>query len=367
MTRAPAPATRDTPPDDSSELAGDRFWRRLHRLPKTDLHIHLDGSVRPLTLIELARHSGIRLPVDEPAALARYMHVTDARDLVDYLARFEITLSVLQTADALERVAFELVEDAAAENVRYMEVRFSPLLNTRGGLDMYAVVEAVLRGLRRGEAATGARTAVILCALRNLDPRTSIDIAQVAVAFKGRGVVAFDLAGPEKGYPPAVHRDAFRLAARASMPVTVHAGEAFGPESIHQALHDCGARRIGHGTRLHEDPELMEYVNNFRIPIEICLTSNVQTRVAETFHTHPLRRFFETGLVVSLNTDNRLMSATTMTDEFWRAHHHLGLNWAQLSAMALMGFESAFLPHAERTALVANIRREIAALDESPA
>ena len=349
-------------PDHATTAQRDAFWHRLHRLPKTDLHIHLDGSIRPATLIELSDARGRSLPTHDADALGRYMHVTDARDLVDYLARFEITLSALQTADALERVAFELVEDAAAENVRYTEVRFSPILNTREGLDPHAVVDAVLAGLRRGEAATGTRTAVIICALRNLDPVTSIGLARVAVDFKGRGVVAFDLAGPERGHPPAAHREAFRLAASASLPVTVHAGEAFGPESIHQALHDCGARRIGHGTRLYEDPALMDYVNDFRIPIEICLTSNVQTRVAEDFGAHPLRRFFDAGIVVSLNTDNRLMSATTMTDEFWRAHHHLGFDWTQLIEIALMGFNSAFLPHFERTALVSAVRDEITAL-----
>ncbi len=334
----------------------------LVRLPKTDLHVHLDGSVRPGTLIDLAASYGQALPTMDPVQLAAYMHVTDARNLVDYLARFEITLSVLQTVEALQRAALELVEDAAAENVRYMEVRFCPILNTRAGLGVHAVVDAVLDGLRQGEEATGMRTAVIICALRNLDARVSIELAQVAVDFKGRGVVAFDLAGPEQGYPPAVHRDAFRLAARANLPVTVHAGEAFGPESIHQALHDCGARRIGHGTRLPEDQDLMAYINDFHIPVEVCLTSNVQTRVTDTLASHPLRTFIDLGLVVSLNTDNRLMSGTSMTEEFWRAHVHQGLDWQALVDVALMGFESAFLPHDERTALVEAMRREIAAL-----
>ncbi len=333
--------------------------RRLAALPKTDLHVHLDGSIRPASLLELAREHNQTLPVRDVAELAKYMHVTDARNLVDYLARFTTTLSVLQTADALERVAYELVEDGAAENVRYMEVRFSPWLNTRNGLDMHQVVEATLRGFSRADDDFGTRTGTILCALRNTETSTSVEIARVAVDFKNRGVVAFDLAGPEKGHPPAAHRDAFKLAADANLPVTVHAGEAFGPESIHQAIHDCGARRIGHGTRLAEDPELFAYVNDFRIPIEICLTSNVQTRVSESFASHPLRRFFDAGLVVSLNTDNRLMSGTTMTDEFLRAHEHLGFTWPELCTVARMGFQSAFLHHAERATLVATVDREI--------
>jgi adenosine deaminase len=227
---------------------------------------------------------------------------------------------------------------------------------------MHQVVDATLRGFRRADAEFGTRTSAILCALRNTETSTSVEIAHVAIDFRNRGVVAFDLAGPEKGHPPAAHRDAFKLAAAANLPVTIHAGEAFGPESIHQAIHDCGARRIGHGTRLAEDADLFAYVNDFRIPIEICLTSNVQTRVSESFSTHPLRQFFDAGLVVSLNTDNRLMSGTTMTDEFMHAHEHLGFTWPELCTVARMGFESAFLHSAERTALVAAIEQEIAVL-----
>jgi adenosine deaminase len=291
------------------------------------------------------------------------MHVTDARNLVDYLERFVTTLSVLQTADAIERVAYELVEDAAAENVRYMEVRFSPWLNTRKGLNMHQVVDAAVRGFGRADEAFGTTTRTILCALRNTETSTSLAIARVAVDFKNNGVVAFDLAGPEKGHPPAAHRDAFKIAADANLPVTIHAGEAFGPESIHQAIHDCGARRIGHGTRLAEDPELFAYVNDFRIPVEICLTSNVQTRVSESYAAHPLRHFFDAGIVVSLNTDNRLMSGTTMTDEFMRAHEHLDFTFAELCAVSLMGFQSAFLHHGERMALVERVEAEIGGLE----
>lgn len=350
-------------------MTPDTMRRLIMALPKTDLHVHLDGSIRPATLFELAREQREPLPVDSVDALATYMHVTDARNLVDYLARFVTTLSVLQTAHAIERVSYEIVEDAAAENVRYMEVRFSPWLNTRKGLTMHQVVEAALRGFQRADAEFGTTTRTILCALRNTETSTSIEIARVAVDFKHNGVVAFDLAGPEKGHPPAAHRDAFKIAADANLPVTIHAGEAFGPESIHQAIHDCGARRIGHGTRLAEDPELFAYVNDFRIPIEICLTSNVQTRVSESYETHPLRRFFDAGLVLSLNTDNRLMSGTTMTEEFLRAHEHLGFTWTELCAIAVMGFESAFLQHGERTRLVQRVREEISSLmsaDEMP-
>lgn len=332
---------------------------RLVRLPKTDLHVHLDGSVRPTTLIELAGHHGTELPAHEPQALAEHMHVQDAENLVDYLSRFDITLSVMQTADGLERIAYELAEDAAAENVRYMEVRYSPVLNVLGGLDLEAAVEAPLRGLRRAEAEFGIRTGVIICGIRNMSPQTSRQLADLTVAFKNRGVVAFDLAGAEYNYPARKHREAFYRVGNANIAATIHAGEAYGPESIHEALHYCNARRIGHGTRLFEDTDLMQYVADFRVPLEICLTSNVQTRAVDSFAEHPLRLYYDEGIVVTLNTDNRLMSGTTVTDEYWRAHQHLGFTWDELTRIARFGFESSFLPHQDREALVRSVEERI--------
>jgi adenosine deaminase len=333
----------------------------LHRLPKTDLHVHLDGSVRPVTLIELARERGVPMPHDEPEALAAHMHVTGARDLLDYLSRFDTTLSVMQDADALKRVAYELAEDAAAENVRYMEVRFSPVLHTQGELSLDEVVHATLRGLRHGEVEHPIRTGLIVCGIRNMSPRTSLELADLTVQFKGRGVVAFDLAGAEYNNPAKMHREAFYRVGNANVAATIHAGEAYGPESIHQALHYCNANRIGHGTRLFEDPDLMQYANDFRIPLEICLTSNVQTRAVDTFADHPLRLYYDEGLVVTLNTDNRLMSATTVTEEYWRAHQHLGFTWEELARIALHGFESAFLHFQEKRALVEAVAAELEA------
>jgi adenosine deaminase len=333
----------------------------LERLPKTDLHVHLDGSLRAETLIELAREIDAPLPSTDPATLRRYMRVSDARSLEDYLTRFEITLTVMQDADAIERIACELALDAAAENVWYMETRFCPALCTHRGLDSHQVVEAALRGLRQAEAQTGIRGGVIVCALRSLDPSHSLEMARLAVDFKNHGVVALDLAGREAGHPPSEHLEAFLFAAKANLAVTIHAGEAYGPPSIHEAVHLCGARRIGHGTRLLEDPDLLAYVNDFRIPLEICLTSNVQTRVAPDYATHPLARYLGDGLIVSLNTDNRLMSGTTVTNELWQAHTHLDLDWDRLVELTLMGFDSAFLPFAEKKAMIERVR---AACDE---
>jgi adenosine deaminase len=335
---------------------------RLHALPKAELHVHLDGSLRPETLLALARERQKPMPADDADSLREFMHVRDAQNLVEYLARFDITLSVMQDAEAMERIAFELAEDLAGENVRYAEIRFSPILHTREGLPLTEAVEAPLRGLRRAEEAFGIRTALIICGIRNMEPATSRDLADLTVAFKNRGVVAFDLAGAEYNYPAKKHKDAFFTVLNKNMAATIHAGEAYGAESIHQAIHYCRAHRIGHGTRLFEDPDLMEYVRNFRVPIEICLTSNVQTRAVASFGDHPVRRYYDQGIVLSLNTDNRLMSATTVTEEYWRAHEHLGFSWDELAALAVMGFESAFLPWPDKQAMLERVRGEIAGL-----
>lgn len=331
----------------------------LERLPKAELHVHLDGSLRPETMLELAAEYGKTMPASDPEALRDYMHVKDARNLVDYLARFDITLSVMQTSESLERIAYELAADLAAENVRYAEIRFSPILNTREGLPLTAAVDAPLRGLKRAEEEFGIRTALIICGIRNMDPATSRDLADLTVAYKHRGVVAFDLAGAEYNYPAKKHKDAFYTVINKNMAATIHAGEAYGAESIHQALHYCRANRIGHGTRLFEDPDLMSYMRDFQIPVEICLTSNVQTRAVASFEEHPVRQYYDEGLVLSLNTDNRLMSATTVTEEYWRAHQYLGFSWAELTDLALMGFAGAFLAWDEKQALIDQVRQEI--------
>lgn len=343
------------------------FVDALRRLPKAELHCHLDGSLRPSTLLELSAAQGHPLPVTTVEALTSWMRVDDAQNLEEYLARFERTLAVMQDAESLERIACELVQDAAAEQIRYLEVRYCPTLNTLGGLSADAVVAAVHRGLARGEAETGTVARSILCALRSFPWPHAMDVAELAVASRGLGVVAFDLAGGERGNPAHLHAQAFDYARQHDLAVTVHAGEGDGPESIREAVHRCAADRIGHGTRLHEDPALEAYVIDRQIPLEVCPTSNVQTRVVPTFAAHPLARYLRMGAVVTLNTDNRLMSDVTLTDEYERCATHLGLGLAELSQMALHSFDAAFLPLAERRALRRAAEREIAALRDDPA
>ncbi len=334
----------------------------LERLPKAELHCHLDGSVRPATLLELGREYGIAMPRDDVEALRDFMVVRDAVRLEDYLLRFETTLSVMQTADALERIAYELAEDAAREGVWYLEVRFAPNLNTRGRLSAAAAIESAVKGLQRAEREHGIVSRVLVCALRTQSPVASLDLAMLAVDFQGRGVVGFDLAGAEHGNPASRHAGAFHHARANNLPCTCHAGEGDGASSVHDAIHGCCATRIGHGTRLIEDPALTGYVNDRRIAVEVCLTSNVQTRATASIEDHPLPEYLRRGLNVVLNTDNRLMSGVTLVDEYEVAARRLGFSFDDLARIALNGFESAFLPWAEREALVARARAAIETL-----
>ena len=334
----------------------------LRRLPKAELHCHLDGSVRPETLLELAREYDQPAPRDDPEALREYMRVDDARSLEDYLARFDVTLGVMQTAAALERIANELSIDAARDGVRYLEVRYAPVLNTRRGLSLGEAVEAPLRGLERAERDGGAVARVIICGLRHMASDVSLELSRLAVAYRHRGVVGFDLAGGELGNPASPHAAAFAYAREHDLACTCHAGEGAGASSVREAVHVCGANRIGHATRLYEDESLMQYVNDRRIALEICLTSNVQTHAVESYHAHPLRQYFDRGMNVVLNTDNRLMSGTTLTDEYLHAATALDFTFDELAEIALNGFASAFLHWEERQTLIARVRQEIALL-----
>jgi adenosine deaminase len=334
----------------------------LERLPKAELHCHLDGSVRPGTLLELGRDQGVPMPRDDVEALRDYMIVRDAHNLEEYLTRFTTTLSVMQTAESLERIAYELAEDASREGVWYLEVRFAPNLNAVGGLSAGQALESAIKGLARAEREYGIVARVLVCALRTLPPSSSLEMAKLAAEYRGRGVVGFDLAGAEHGHPASVHAEAFRHARSHDLPCTCHAGEGDGAASVRDAIHACCASRIGHGTRLIEDAELTDFVNDRRIAIEVCLTSNVQTHAVRSLEMHPLPEYLRHGLNVVLNTDNRLMSGVSLTDEYMVASSKLDVGFDDLARMALNGFESAFLPWSERQALLARATSTIDSL-----
>lgn len=338
----------------------------LRALPKPELHVHLDGSLRPATMLELARERDVRLPAEDAETLGRTMVADDAADLDEYLRRFSWTLSVMQDAGALERIAYELALDHAAENVRYVEVRWCPRLNTEGGLAVDEALLAPIRGLERAAAETGIGWGVIVCALRHWAPSVSCELADLAVAHIDHGVVAFDLAAGEAGNPAADHAEAFTIAARGDLARTVHAGEAAGAESIRQALVEGRAHRIGHGTRLQEDDGLERYVRDHQVCLEVCLTSNVQTRVARDVASHPARRYFELGIPISLATDNRLVSGTTLSREYALAQEHLGFSPGQLARVARTGFEHAFLAYDAKQRLLEQVDTEFARLGVIP-
>jgi adenosine deaminase len=331
----------------------------LRSLPKAELHCHLDGSLRPETMLELGREYRQKMPADDPDALRERMVAKDAHNLEEYLELFEITLSIMQRAEAIERIAYELAEDAANDGVRYLETRYAPVLHLREGLSLDETVEAAARGLARAERDHDIVARIIVCGLRQLDPKISLDLARLAVAHRERGVVGFDLAGGERGHPAREHAEAFAYAREHDLAVTVHAGEGDGASSVRQAVHVCGAHRLGHATRLIEDDSLTSYVNDRRIALEVCLTSNVQTHAAESFETHPVRRYFDRGMNVVLNTDSRLMSGTTLTDEYLVAARYHGFTLDELAAIALNGFASAFIPWEERAPLMESAKHEI--------
>jgi len=334
-------------------------------LPKADLHVHLDGSLRLQTIVDLAREDKVELPSYEPAELRRIMHLGEnCGSLAEYLKAFDVTLRVMQTESSLFRIAYELCEDAARENVRYMEVRYAPMLHTQRGLKLTRVIEAVLAGLKAARVKCGIESNIIICGIRNVSPASSLEMAELAVAYKGRGVVGFDLAGAEYDHPAKHHRAAFQLVRDNNINVTIHAGEAYGPESVAQAIHVCGAHRIGHGCRLREDGDLLHYVNDHRIPLECCPSSNVQTGAVRDLASHPLKLYFNLGLRVTVNTDNRLITDTSVSKELWLCHTQMGMSFRDIKSIVMAGFKSSFLPFHERQAYLRRAGQELARFDD---
>jgi adenosine deaminase len=331
----------------------------LQSLPKVLLHEHLDGVLRPETIIELAKEAKYsHLPHREPQPLAKWFHQgANQGSLAKYLEGFTHTIAVMQTAEALERVAYEQAEDLSKDGVVYFETRFAPVFHTKKGLTHQHVVTAVLKGLARAQKDFGIASGLIICAMRNMN--VSLEMAELAVDFRERGVVGFDLAGEEGGYPPKKHVDAFHYIQRENFNITIHAGEGFGKESIWQAIQYCGAHRIGHGTRLIDDiavangravklGDLAQYVLDKRIPLEICLLSNVHTGATPSLEQHPFKTLYQEKFRVTLNTDNRLMSDTTMTREFEAAGEIFGLNLDDFERITINAMKSAFLPYQKR-------------------
>ena len=329
----------------------------LSVLPKVLLHDHLDGGLRPQTVLDLAEAGGYGgLPSHDIEELTDWFFQGRSASLERYLAAFVHTVGVMQTADAIERVAFEAVEDLAGQGVVYAELRMAPSICTEGDLDLSGAIAAMLAGLRRGETASGMPARLIVDAMRQ--ESDSLEVAQAAVEFAGEGVVGFDLAGPEAGFPAGAHREACELALAGGLHLTIHAGEGDGIESIAGAI-EVGAERLGHGVRLVEDMEVVageaealgpvaRSVFEAGITLEICATSNLHTGLFPDAASHPLGVLHRFGFGVTLNTDNRLMSQITATDEFSLAVEHHGFDAQELESVTMRAIDSAFCGQATK-------------------
>jgi adenosine deaminase len=356
----------------------------IRRAPKVLLHDHLDGGLRPSTVVELAAETGYTgLPTTDPVELGVWFRdAADSGSLERYLETFAHTVGVMQTKEALIRVAAECAVDLAADGVVYAEVRFAPELHVEQGLTLVEVVEAVLEGFAAGSAQAAAngdtiRVGTLLTAMRHA--ARSQEIAELTVAFRDTGVVGFDIAGAEAGFPPTRHLDAFQYIQRANGHFTIHAGEAFGLPSIWEALQWCGADRLGHGVRIVDDivqgpagPQLgrlAAYVRDKRIPLEMCPSSNVQTGAAPSLAEHPIGLLRDLHFRVTVNTDNRLMSGTSLSREFALLVGAFSYGWDDLRWFTINAMKSAFLPFDERLAIIDHIIKPayaaLAAVDHS--
>jgi adenosine deaminase len=338
----------------------------IRRAPKVLLHDHLDGGVRAETIVDLARDEGHTLPTTDPDHLASwFQEQSDSGSLERYLATFTHTVGVMQSREALVRVASECAQDLADDGVVYAEIRYAPELHTSKGLSLDQVVEAVLDGFRIGSRGPDGRPrirmATLLTAMRH--QARSMEIAELAVRYRDVGVVGFDIAGAEAGYPPTRHLDAFEYLQRENAHFTIHAGEAFGLPSIWQAIQWCGADRLGHGVRIIDDiavsgdgeaklGRLAAYVRDKRIPLEMCPTSNLQTGAAASIADHPIGLLRRLYFRVTVNTDNRLMSGTSVSQEFAKLVEAFGYGWDDLQWFTVNAMKSAFIPFDERLALI---------------
>src|SRR6266542_1783695 len=345
-------------------------YEEIRRAPKALLHDHLDGGLRPATIVELAAAFDHWLPADEPRALAAWFReAASSGSLERYLQTFAHTVAVMQAPEALHRVAAECAYDLATDGVVYAEVRFAPEQHLERGLDLPGVVEAVLAGFAAGSATAAAegwpiRIGTLLTAMRHA--ARSMEIAELAVRYRDEGVVGFDIAGAEAGYPPTRHLDAFEYLQRENFHFTIHAGEAFGLPSIWQAIQWCGADRLGHGVRIIDDITLLEdgrvelgrlaaYIRDKRIPLEMCPTSNVQTGAAKSIAGHPIGLLRRQYFRVTVNTDNRLMSDCSMTSEMAALVDAFGYGWADLQWLSVNAMKSSFIPFDQRLALINDV------------
>jgi len=321
----------------------------IKRLPKVDLHCHIDGALRTRTIIELAQLQNYKLPTYDEEELKKYVTVSKScRSLSEFLEKFEIFYPLLKDREAMKRVTYELIEDAKKENIVYLEARFAPVLQSKEGLNMEDVLKAVLEGKKLGEENFGIKCGIILCVYRGQPPESWYETVELAKKYKDKGVCGVDLAGDESRYPAKDFKEVFELAQKYNLNITVHAGEAAGAESIRWAIDLLGAKRIGHGVRLKEDRFLYERVKNAKIPLEMCLTSNVHTEVVPSYKKHPIKEYYYDGIRVTVNTDDRGVSDIDLSYEWEVCIDEIGFKLEDLLDMNINSIEAAFLDESEK-------------------
>lgn len=335
-------------------------YEQLQIMPKVELHLHLDGSVRPQTLVDLANKQKQNLPTNDPVKLKTYMMAPEpCEHLNQYLETFDFVLPFMQTVDALERVAYELVEQCAEQNVKYVEVRFAPQLHREQGLSVHEVYEHVYTGLHKGEQEYGVVARMIGICLRGHSIEQNKEVVEAAKSFFGKGLVAVDLAGAEALYPPELYDDVFHIAKEAGMPITIHAGEAGGAENVSYSVHHLGAARIGHGVRLKENKTILNDIKYHNIPLELCPISNLQTKAIQAWEDYPLLQYMNDGLIVTVNTDNLTVSNTTLTKELWTLQEKLGLTAQHILMLQHNAVNAIFLEEAERESFTQKFMNEL--------
>lgn len=322
----------------------------VKQLPKIELHCHLDGSIRPETLVKIAKKQGIKLPKDQQELHDLLVAPSDCQDLNDYLKRFDLVLTCLQTADALQEAALDIISQAAEENIRYIEVRFAPSLHMQKGLSLPKIVSSVLKGLQQGAEMHGVQSNALLCGMRHEDLKDIEKIVQLAKDFATHGVVGFDLAGNEIDFPPYTFEETLALVKQLEIPLTLHAGECGCGKNIADAVY-LGAKRIGHGIAVKNTPEYFSLLREEKILLEMCPTSNFQTKTVTSPAEYPFKTFLDAGIKLCINTDNRTVSNTTLTDEYMKLHEWYQITYTDMEQLNHNAVEGAFISVSKKKSL----------------
>lgn len=329
----------------------------IKKAPKAELHTHIDGGLRVETVLALAKKQNISLPSYDKDTLRNILtNDKSCHSLIEYFKPFEYTLSVMQTKEALERVMYEFLEDSSHDHIRYSEARFCPSLHTNNGLSLQQIMDAIIKGKEQAERDFNIKSNIIVCGLRQYELQSNIELAQLAVDYKNEGVVAFDLAGEELNRPAKDHIKAFNIAMKNNLCRTVHAGEADGAHSIADAIHYLGAQRIGHGTNLFQDQDLLKYVADRQIGLEICLTSNMQTKSVKDITKHPIKEYLKQHIAVTINTDSTLISGTSLSKEFELASRLFNFTTNDIIKIMTNSFEQAFISIQEKEDILNEIK-----------